>query len=144
LYDPLRRLPEIPTIRDMISLPAAIRRGLARKLSRYRPSRYPARHALRGRRDTAIPRRARRRSARARRPKLRKRPAADEQGRSRAAGWIHRSVGDGNADEVDERQREADRNPGEPDGRTRVRAARITTRNMNVITTSVMSAAVSE
>ena len=46
-------------------------------------------------------------------PELRQRPAADEQRRAGAAGRVDRGVGDRDADEVDQRQAEADGDRGE-------------------------------
>src|SRR5581483_12034607 len=56
-------------------------------------------------------------------PELRDRPAADEERRSRAARGIHRRVRDRDADQVDERQREPDRDPRESDRRAEMRRA---------------------
>ena len=71
-------------------------------------------------------------------PELLERPAADEQRRTGAARRVHRRVGHRNADQVDQRERETDREAGEARrALARCVAPRMTIRNMNVMTTSV-------
>ena len=73
-------------------------------------------------------------------PELVDRPATDEERGRGATRRIHRGVGDRNADEMDERERETDREAGEADRGTLVGGAENDDRNMKVITTSQTSA----
>src|SRR5262249_16475300 len=56
-------------------------------------------------------------------PELLERPASHEEGRPRAARRVHRGIGDGDADEMDERKGEPDRGGSEALGRAAVRRA---------------------
>jgi hypothetical protein len=68
-------------------------------------------------------------------PQLRDGSPADEHRDAGAARGIHRRVGDGNADQVDEREAQPDGDGGEPCARLSV-APRMMSRNIMVITTS--------
>jgi hypothetical protein len=93
-------------------------------------------------RGTMLPRR---RSARPRTATAAQRPVADEQRHAGAARRVHRGVGDRNADQVDQRQAQADGDRREARRGARLSVApRMTSRKNIVITTSVTSAAVSE
>ena len=74
-------------------------------------------------------------------PELLERPPAHEHRRAGRPGRVHRRVGDRDADEVDERERQADGQRGEARRASRPVTPRMTSRKKNVSTTSATRAA---
>jgi len=74
-------------------------------------------------------------------PELIERPATRKQCRARAARRIHRRIGHGNADQMDQGQRQADREAGKTGGARLSVLPRITSRKNAVSTISQVNAA---